>query len=402
MQRVLNSKVLLGVTGSIAAYKTAHLVRELVRAGAQVQVVMTPSAHDFVTPLTLATLSGRDVLTDLFVRDGSGRWNDHVHLARWADVFLIAPASANTLGKMAHGLCDNLLLACYLSATCPVYVAPAMDLEMFRDSGTQGNLETLSKRGVRSIGPDSGALASGLSGAGRMSEPEAIVERLIDDLVGHSKLNGRRVLVTAGGTQEPIDPVRYIGNRSTGRMGIALAEEAASRGAQVELVAGPMQVSTDRAGISRTDVITAAEMAEVCKRITSTMDVVVMCAAVADYRPKDPAQAKIKKSSATLALELEPTEDILSWIGANKPHGQVVVGFALETDDGLASAKSKLERKNADLLVLNSLQDPGAGFGVDTNRVTLLAKGTDPKELPLMSKAEVARAIFDRLEELMP
>lgn len=402
MQRVLNSKVLLGVTGSIAAYKTAHLVRELVRAGAQVQVVMTPSAHDFVTPLTLATLSGRDVLTDLFVRDGSGRWNDHVHLARWADVFLIAPASANTLGKMAYGLCDNLLLACYLSATCPVYVAPAMDLEMFRDSGTQGNLETLKKRGVRSIGPDRGALASGLSGEGRMSEPEAIVERLVDDLVGHSKLNGQRVLITAGGTQEAIDPVRYIGNRSTGRMGIALAEEAAARGAHVELVAGPMQVSTERAGISRTDVVSAAEMAEACKGLASTMDVVVMCAAVADYRPKDPAQAKMKKSKETLALELEPTEDILSFIGAHKPAGQLLVGFALETDDGLASAESKLVRKNADMLVLNSLQDPGAGFGVDTNRVTLLARGTDPKKLPLMSKAEVARAIFDRLEELLP
>jgi len=401
MERVLNRKVLLGVTGSIAAYKTAHLVRELVRAGAEVQVVMTRSAHDFVTPLTLATLSKRDVLTELFVRDGSGRWNDHVHLARWADVFLIAPASANTLGKMAHGTCDNLLLACFLSATCPVYVAPAMDLEMYRDAGTQTNLDVLRQRGVRTIGPDSGELASGLSGAGRMTEPEEIVERLYSDLVGNSRLNGKRVLITAGGTQEAIDPVRYIGNRSSGKMGFALAEEAAARGARVELVSGPVHLTTDRAGITRTDVVSAADMADACKALSPTCDVVVMCAAVADYRPANAADSKMKKADSKLTLDLEPTEDILAWMGANKPAAQVLVGFALETNDALQHAHAKLERKNADLLVLNSLQHAGAGFGHSTNRVTLLAKGTDPLDLPLMSKADVARAIFDRLEEML-
>lgn len=402
MERVLNRKVLLGVTGSIAAYKSAHLVRQLVRAGAEVQVVMTHAAHDFVTPLTLSTLSRHDVLTDLFVRDGSGRWNDHVHLARWADVLLIAPASANTMGKMAQGLCDNLLLASYLSATCPIYVAPAMDLEMYRDHGTSANLETLRQRGVRTIGPESGELASGLSGAGRMTEPEAIVERLYSDLVGHSKLNGKRVLITAGGTQEAIDPVRYIGNRSSGKMGFALAEEAAARGARVQLVAGPVELRTDRPGITRTDVVTAAEMTEVCKAIAPSCDVVVMCAAVADYRPVKAADNKIKKEDTNLTMTLEATEDILAWMGGNKPEGQVLVGFALETNDALKHAQAKLERKNADLLVLNSMQHEGAGFGHDTNRVTILARGTDPVDLPLMSKAEVARAIFDRSEGLLP
>ncbi|MEO8588089.1 MAG: bifunctional phosphopantothenoylcysteine decarboxylase/phosphopantothenate--cysteine ligase CoaBC [Flavobacteriales bacterium] len=401
VERFLYRRVLLGVTGSIAAYKTAHLVRELVRSGAQVQVVMTPAAHDFVTPLTLATVSGRPVLTDLVNREGYGTWNDHVHLARWADVMLIAPASANTMGKMAHGLCDNLLLACYLSATCPVYVAPAMDLEMWRDDSTQANLELLKQRGVRTIGPESGELASGLSGEGRMSEPERIVERLCMDLLGTSKLRGKRILITAGPTQEAIDPVRYIGNRSSGKMGFALAEEAASRGAHVELVTGPVGLTTDRAGIVRTDVTTAAEMAEASKAIALKSDAVIMSAAVADYRPANPAAGKIKKKDSALEIDLEPTEDILAWIGANKQKGQLVVGFALETDNELAHAADKLVRKKLDLLVLNSLRDAGAGFGHDTNRVTLLTPGTDPEELPLMSKAEVARAILDRLEKLL-
>ena len=401
VERTIHRKVLLGVTGSIAAYKTAHLVRELVRAGAEVQVVMTPAAHDFVTPLTLATLSRRDVLSEFFVRDGSGRWNDHVHLARWADVMLIAPVSANTLGKMAHGICDDLLLACFLSATCPVYVAPAMDLEMYRDASVRTNLEVLRQRGVRTIGPDSGDLASGLSGEGRMTEPEDIVERLYHDLVGNGPWQGRRVLVTAGPTQEPIDPVRYIGNRSSGRMGFAVAEEAAARGARVDLVTGPVSLSTTRPGITRTDVATAAEMAAACKALAPGCDVVVMSAAVADYRPLDPARGKIKKKAAPLHLGLEPTEDVLAWMGAHRQEGQVLVGFALETDDALGHAMEKMRRKNADLLVLNSLEHEGAGFGHDTNRVTLLTPGTDPEDLPLMSKAEVARAILDRVEGLL-
>lgn len=399
MERRLNRKVLLGVSGSIAAFKAAALVRELVKAGAEVQVVMTRSAHDFVTPLTLATLSGRPVLTELI--SGEGTWNDHVHLARWADVMLIAPLSANTLSKLAHGQCDNLLLACYLSTTCPVYVAPAMDLEMFRDASTPSNLELLKARGVRQIGPESGELASGLSGEGRMSEPEAIVARLHADLVGASKLNGKRILVSAGGTQEAIDPVRYIGNRSSGKMGFALAEEAAMRGATVQLVTGPTSIATRAIGVRRTDVVSAAQMAEACKASATTSDVVIMSAAVADYRPANPATSKIKKKDSALSIDLEPTEDILAWMGAHKPKDQVLVGFALETDDAEAHALGKLERKNLDLIVLNSLKDAGAGFGHDTNKVTLIGKGTKAEPLPLLSKAEVARAILDRIETLL-
>lgn len=399
MERRFERKVLLGVSGSIAAFKAAALVRELVKAGAEVQVVMTRSAHDFVTPLTLATLSGRPVLTDLI--SGEGTWNDHVHLARWADVMLIAPLSANTLSKLVHGQCDNLLLACYLSATCPVYVAPAMDLEMFRDASTQANLDTLAERGVRRIGPESGELASGLSGEGRMSEPEAIVARLHADLLGNSKLNGKRILVSAGGTQEAIDPVRYIGNRSSGKMGFALAEEAAMRGASVELVAGPTNLVARAIAVKRTDVVSAAQMAEACKLKAAASDVVIMSAAVADYRPANPATSKIKKKDSALSIALEPTEDILAWMGAHKPNGQVLVGFALETDDAVNHAQGKLERKNLDLIVLNSLQDAGAGFGHDTNKVTLIGKGTKAEALPLLSKAEVARAILDRIETLL-
>lgn len=399
MERRLNRKVLLGVSGSIAAFKAAALVRDLVKAGADVQVVMTRAAHDFVTPLTLATLSGRPVLTELI--SGEGTWNDHVHLARWADVFLIAPLSANTLSKMAHGQCDNLLLATYLSATCPVYVAPAMDLEMYRDASTHANLDLLRTRGVRQIGPESGELASGLSGEGRMSEPEAIVARLHADLVGNSKLNGKRILISAAGTQEAIDPVRYIGNRSSGKMGFAIAVEAAARGAQVELVTGATALSVAAPGINRTDVVSAAQMAEACKLHAPDSDVVIMSAAVADYRPKAPATSKIKKKEASLAIELEPTEDILAWMGGHKPKDQVLVGFALETNNGEAHAQSKLERKNLDLIVLNTLEDKGAGFGHDTNKVTLLARGTKSEHLPLLSKAEVARAILDRIETLL-
>lgn len=399
MERRFERKVLLGVSGSIAAFKAAALVRELVKAGAEVQVVMTRSAHDFVTPLTLATLSGRPVLTDLI--SGEGTWNDHVHLARWADVMLIAPLSANTLSKLVHGQCDNLLLACYLSATCPVYVAPAMDLEMFRDASTQTNLDTLAERGFRRIGPESGELASGLIGEGRMSEPEAIVARLHADLLGTSKLNGKRILVSAGGTQEAIDPVRYIGNRSSGKMGFALAEEAAMRGASVELVAGPTNLVARAIAVKRTDVVSAAQMAEACRSKATASDVVIMSAAVADYRPANPATSKIKKKDSALSIALEPTEDILAWMGAHKPTGQVLVGFALETDDAVNHAQGKLERKNLDLIVLNSLQDAGAGFGHDTNKVTLIGKGTKAEAFPLLSKAEVARAILDRIETLL-
>lgn len=400
--RTLPRKVLLGVTGGIAAYKAPLLVRALVKAGAEVQVVMTPAAHDFVTPLTLATVSRRPVLTELIDRDGEGTWNDHVHLARWADVLLIAPASTNTLGKMAHGLCDNLLLACYLSAECPVFVAPAMDLEMYRDAGVQGNLAALKARGVRTIGPESGELASGLSGEGRMTEPEAIVDALADALLGASKLRGKRVLVTAGPTQEAIDPVRYIGNRSSGKMGFALAEAAATAGARVELVTGPVALRTDHAGIRRTDVVSAAQMAEACKALFAACDIAILSAAVADFRPVQAAPAKIKKGGSVPELILEPTEDILAWMGAHKRNGQLLAGFALETNDGVKHAVEKLEKKHLDLIVLNSLQDAGAGFGHDTNKVTLIGTDKKPDERPLMSKADAARAILGRIEALLP
>ncbi|MCC6401263.1 MAG: bifunctional phosphopantothenoylcysteine decarboxylase/phosphopantothenate--cysteine ligase CoaBC [Flavobacteriales bacterium] len=401
MSAALPRRILLGVTGGIAAYKSAVLVRALVKAGAEVQVVMTPAAHDFVTPLTLSTLSGRPVLTDLFVRDGSGRWNDHVHLARWADALLVAPASANTLAKMAQGQCDNLLLACFLSATCPVFVAPAMDLEMWRDPATGHNLAVLKERGVRTIGPAHGELASGLVGEGRMTEPDELVHALQEALIGASPWAGRTVLVTAGPTQEPIDPVRYIGNRSSGRMGFAIAEEAARRGARVHLVTGPVQLTAGTAGIVRTDVATAAEMAEACKAVAPEADVVVMSAAVADFRPAAPATRKVKKGEPLDTLALEPTEDILAWIGAHRRPGQLIVGFALETNAGVAHARGKLQRKGLDLVVMNTLEDAGAGFGHPTNRVTFIAPDADPQPLPLMSKSDVARALLDRLEALL-
>ena len=398
MEPILHRRVLLGVTGSIAAYKTAWLVRDLVKAGAEVQVVMTPAAHDFVTPLTLATLSKRPVLTDLFLRNGSGSWNDHVSLGRWADVLVVAPASAHTLAKMAQGLCDNLLLATWLSATCPVYVAPAMDLEMFADPATAHNLDLLRHRGVHTIGPESGELASGLEGAGRMTEPMDIVHRLATDLMEGSPLAGKRILVTAGPTREAIDPVRYIGNRSSGRMGFAIAEEAAARGARVELVTGPVELTTDRPGIVRTDVESAADMAQACKERAPEADIVIMSAAVADHRPAAPAGSKIKKDEGHLELVLERTEDILAWIGKRRRPGQVIAGFALETEEGLESARGKLERKGLDLVVLNSLQDEGAGFGHATNKVTLVTRDKDPERLPLLPKAEVARRILDAIE----
>ncbi len=400
VERFLNRKVLLGVTGGIAAYKSAFLVRELVKSGAEVQVVMTRSAHDFITPLTLSTLSGRPVYTELFLQDGTGRWNDHVHLARWADVLLIAPASANTIAKMAHGICDNLLMACYLSSASSIYIAPAMDLEMYRDASVQANLATLKARGILHIGPESGELASGLIGEGRMTEPEAIVDRLISDLVPKSKLNGKRILVTAGPTREPIDAVRYISNHSSGKMGFAIAADAARRGARVDLVSGPVD-RKEAQGINRIDVASAAEMAEACKKLMVDVDLVIMSAAVADHRPVSPSQSKLKKEKFTGSIELEPTEDILQTIGRNKREGQYVVGFALETDDEYGNALKKLQQKNLDLLILNSLRDDGAGFGHDTNKITIFAPGTDPQELPLMTKAEAARVILDRTEELL-
>lgn len=406
MDRVLPRRILLGVTGGIAAYKTPELVRQLVKAGAEVQVVMTPAAHDFVAPLALSTVSKRSALTDLVRHDGTTAiWNDHVHLARWADAMLIAPATANTLAKMAHGQCDNLLLACYQSVECPVLVAPAMDLEMYREVTTGNNLMTLQERGVRVIGPERGELASGLSGEGRMTAPEDIVDALVRHLMTGSVLAGKRILITAGPTQEAIDPVRYIGNRSTGKMGFALAEEAALRGAHVELVTGPVALRTDRPGIHRTDVVSAAQMAQACKALHPGCDIAILSAAVADWRPARAADHKLKKADGMARLELEPTEDILAWMGAHRTAGQKLIGFALETDQERTHAEGKLHRKNLDLIVLNSLRDAGAGFGHDTNKVTLIAPdgrgGTNADELPLLSKVDTARAILDRIERIL-
>ena len=399
---VLPRRVLLGVCGGIAAYKTPLLVRALVKSGAEVQVVMTPSARDFVSPLVLSTLSGRPALTELVEQDaGSTVWNDHVHLARWADVLMIAPATANTLAKMAHGLCDNLLLACWLSAECPVYAAPAMDVDMYADASTKANLAVLEQRGVRMVGPVEGELASGLHGMGRMTEPEDILERLITDLSAHSALSGRTVLITAGPTQEAIDPVRFIGNRSSGKMGFALAEEAAARGARVELITGPVALSARHGGIHRTDVVSAAQMAEAAKSMFAGCSLAILSAAVADWRPATSAGRKMKKKQGPMALELEATEDILAWMGGVKQPGQYLVGFALETNDERRHAEDKLARKNLDLIVLNSLNDPGAGFGHDTNKVTLIDARKNAVELPLMSKQATARAILDQVEKLI-
>lgn len=399
---VFPRRVLLGVTGGIAAYKTPHLVRALVKAGAEVQVVMTPAAHDFVSPLVLSTLSKRPVLTEMVQQQpGTAVWNDHVHLARWADLLLIAPATAHTLAKMAHGLCDNLLLACWLSAECPVFAAPAMDLEMYQDPAVRANLALLQERGVHLVGPEEGELASGLYGLGRMTGPEAIVAQLITALASRSPFAGKQVLVTAGPTREAIDPVRYIGNRSSGKMGFALAAEAAARGAQVELITGPVALRSDHPAIRRTDVESAADMARSAKALFPQCDVAILSAAVADWRPVQAASSKMKKGEQAPALVLEPTEDILAWMGSEKRPGQVLVGFALETDNERAHAEGKLARKNLDLVVLNSLRDAGAGFGHDTNKVALIDARKNYVQLPLMSKTDVARAILDRIEILL-
>ena len=372
--------ILLGVTGGIAAYKAAALCRLLVKAGAEVQVVMTPLAKQFITPLTMATLSRRPILVEFFDPE-NGAWNSHVKLGEWADLMLVAPATANTLAKMAHGIADNLLLTSYLSARCPVAVAPAMDLDMYAHATTQENLLTLRRRGVAVIEPDSGELASGLEGKGRMAEPERIAA-FVGELFDEKKksLSGRRFVVTAGATIEPIDPVRYITNRSTGKMGYALAAELARRGAGVTLVSGRTQLPVPQ-GVDRVEVETAAEMYEAAVAAFEGADGGVMCAAVADYTPATVADRKIKKSDDDLSIPLKRTRDIAAELGRRKG-GRLLVGFALETDHEGEHAAAKLEKKNLDFIVLNSLRDAGAGFGVDTNRVTLIDRAGSER-LPL-------------------
>jgi len=395
---VEGKKILLGICGSIAAYKSILLTRLLVKAGAEVKVVMTPSAKDFVTPLSISTISKNEVLSDLFLND---TWNNHVQLGRWADVMLIAPASCNTLAKMAAGLCDNLLLATYLSATCPVVIAPAMDEDMWLHPSTKSNVAKLESYGNRIIPVEKGELASGLYGDGRMAEPEHIISFLEVNFFFSKELKGKKALVTAGPTHEPFDPVRYIGNQSTGKMGVAIAFELSRRGAEVELVMGPSPLEINTAGIRITRVQSAAEMYNACMAIFPSSQIAVMSAAVADYTPTSFSAEKIKKNSETFTLELSRTKDILLALGEKKKAGQILVGFALENRDEAAYARKKLQSKNADMIVLNSLNDAGAGFGFDTNQVTIFEKNGAEIPYGQKSKQAVARDIVDRIIKLL-
>ncbi|HMO33245.1 MAG TPA: bifunctional phosphopantothenoylcysteine decarboxylase/phosphopantothenate--cysteine ligase CoaBC [Lacibacter sp.] len=392
-----HKKVIVGITGSIAAYKTILLVRLLVKAGAEVKVVMTPAARDFVSPLVLSTLSRNEVSIDLFREEN---WNNHVALGRWADLMVIAPLSCNTLSKMAAGMCDNLLLAVYLSATCPVWFAPAMDEDMWHHPSVQENLSRLQVRGHRILPVGTGELASGLTGEGRMAEPQSILDAICKHFEASMDLIGKRFLVTAGPTYEPLDPVRFIGNRSSGKMGLALGAALKRRGANVVMVLGPIQEALSFQPDELWQVQQASEMYDACVRIFPTCDGAFMTAAVADYKPAEPATRKIKKYDDALTLSLERTKDILLALGQMKKQGQVLVGFALETHDGEGFAQKKLESKNADLIVLNSLSDPGAGFGTDTNKVTIFRKAGLPVSFPVKLKSEVADDIIDVLKEL--
>ncbi len=390
--------VLVGITGSIAAYKTAWLVRGLIKAGAEVQVLMTEGARQFITPLTLATLSKRPVLTHLVADASQGTWNNHVELGLWADAFLIAPATAHTLAKLATGLADDLLTAVYLSARCPVLVAPAMDLDMYRHPTTQHNLETLRTHGNQVLDAPAGELASGLLGVGRMMEPDDLVQTVEQLFLTADALAGKRVLITAGPTHEPIDPVRYLSNASSGKMGYALAEEAARRGAEVHLVSGPTGLEIDHPSINVVRVQTAQEMYEAAQSVFPTVDLAIFAAAVADYTPQQPAAQKIKKSSDTLELALAKTVDIAQTLGAQKQAGQRTVGFALETEQELEHAAAKLKKKHLDMIVLNSLNDAGAGFGHNTNQIKILTQNTtEPLAFPLKDKCAVAADIFDTI-----
>lgn len=387
-------RILLGVCGGIAAYKTAMLTRLLVKDGATVQVVMTPASHEFITPLTLSTLSRNPVLTT-FSKGDTGEWNNHVQLGLWADAVVIAPATANTIAKMAAGQCDNLLVATYLSARCPVFLAPAMDLDMLQHPAVKENLERLLSYGNHIIDPGIGELASGLSGPGRMAEPEEIHNKLISFFSASHTLRGKKALVTAGPTHEAIDPVRFIGNHSSGKMGFAIAEALADRGVNVELVCGPTQQHTNHPAIHVTHVTSAAQMYEACLAKFDASDITVLAAAVADYRPVKEAVEKIKKKDEPLTLELTRTHDIAAELGKRKRDDQVIVGFALETHDEHANALKKLSAKNFDFVVLNSLQDKGAGFGHNTNKVTIIDRNERSTTFDLKDKRDVANDIVD-------
>ncbi len=391
---MVGKKIILAVTGSIAAYKAAHLVRLFVKQGAEVQVLMTPSATEFITPLTLSTLSKKPVFTQVIAEH---EWNSHVELGLWADALVVAPATANSLAKLANGICDSIVSAVYLSARCPVFLAPAMDLDMWKHPATQANVQRLKGYGNHFLPVGYGELASGLVGEGRMAEPEEIVAFIADFFQKKQDFQGKQVLVTAGPTYEAIDPVRFIGNRSSGKMGVAIAEQFAERGAKVTLVLGPSKLSAKHPNILTVRVESAQQMYESAVQHFAKADISVLSAAVADYRPAVVAEQKIKKKGEHLTLELEKTPDIAASLGKMKRPGQFIVGFALETNDELQNASEKLAKKNFDFIVLNSLQDAGAGFNFDTNKITILHKDNKRKDFELKTKAEVARDIVEEV-----
>ena len=389
--------IVLGITGSIAAYKACTLIRQFVKQGHEVQVVITPAGKEFITPITLSALTSKPVISDFFSqRDGT--WHSHVDLGLWADAMVIAPATASTIGKMAHGIADNMLITTYLSMKAPVFIAPAMDLDMWAHAATQDNLQLLRQRGVTVIEPASGELASHLVGKGRMEEPERIAELVLENL--SPPLSGQRILLTAGPTYERIDPVRFIGNYSSGKMGIALAEECARRGAEVELVCGPIQRTTTAAGITMTHVESAEQMWEAASQRFPGVNAAILCAAVADFTPEQVADTKLKREGDGLTIHLRPTRDIARGLGEMKRDDQRLVGFALETNDEVAHAQDKLQRKHLDFIVLNSLNDEGAGFQHDTNKITIITP-TGQIPYPLKSKREVARDIIDHLAAIL-
>jgi phosphopantothenoylcysteine decarboxylase/phosphopantothenate--cysteine ligase len=399
MSVLRGKKIVLGISGGIAAYKTAHLVRLFIKAGAQVQVIMTPSARDFVTPLTLSTLSKNPVHSSFYDdEDDHSQWNNHVEIALWADYMIVAPATANTLSKMVNGNCDNLLIATYLSAKCPVYFAPAMDLDMYKHPSTVASFKALLQFGNIIIPAESGELASGLSGEGRMAEPENIVAFLEADIENKLPLKGKRYLVTAGPTYEAIDPVRFIGNHSSGKMGFDIAACAARLGADVTLVTGPSHLIANDAKIAVIRVVSAQEMYDTCHQYYADSDVIICAAAIADYRPKNVATEKIKKSEESFSIELERTKDLLASLGQIKKK-QFLVGFALETNNEIENAKLKIQKKNLDLIVLNSLQDEGAGFSKDTNKVTIIDKNFSIQAMDLKTKEAVAEDIINKIIE---
>ncbi|WP_445748370.1 bifunctional phosphopantothenoylcysteine decarboxylase/phosphopantothenate--cysteine ligase CoaBC [Polaribacter sp.] len=397
MSVLSGKKILLGITAGIAAYKSANLVRLFIKLGAEVKVMMTPASKDFITPLTLSTLSKNPVHSTFYDTENENElWNNHVELGLWADYVVIAPATANTLSKMANGTCDNLVLATYLSAKCPVYFAPAMDLDMYKHSSTKENLQKLQSFGNRMIPATSGELASGLVGEGRMAEPEDIVAFIENDILSTLPLRGKKMLITAGPTYEAIDPVRFIGNHSSGKMGFEIAKEAANLGAEVFLISGPSNEKINHSLVHRIDVISAEDMYQATHQYFDTVDIAILSAAVADYKPKNVATQKIKKKDTTLSIELEPTKDILASLGKIKKH-QFLVGFALETDNEIENATAKLTRKNLDMIVLNSLQDKGAGFATNTNKITIIDKNLNSTHFDLKSKTAVAKDIISKI-----